>query len=261
MSLDSFYSGRTVLVTGASSGIGADMARLAGRHGARVILVARSDDALRRGGDEIESAGGAARVVVADLQADGGAAGLVATLADETVDVVVNNAGFGAAGRLATMDADEADGMVALNVAALTHLSRAFLPGMLARRRGGVLNVASVAGFAPLPGFAVYGATKAYVVSLTEALHAELRGTGVAATALCPGPVATGFGARAGMKSGFFAGGESSEDVARAGLEGLARGRRRVVPGVLNRAQVAAAALSPTGLTLRVGAALMRKAR
>ncbi len=255
-----FYAGRTVLVTGASSGIGADMARIAGARGARVLLAARSVDALARVAADVEAAGGTARVVAADLQADGGAARLADAVADETVDVLVNNAGFGALAPFVDAPAGEADAMVALNVAALTTLTRALVPPMVARRRGGVLNVASVAAFAPVPRFAVYAATKAYVVSFTEALSDELRGTGVHATVLCPGPVATGFGARAGADAGFFARGLPSEAVARAGLDGLAAGRRRVVPGWTNRVQVAASKLAPTGVALRVARGIMRHA-
>ena len=249
-----------MLVTGASGGIGADMARLLGTAGARVLLAARSESALRRVAAEVEARGGTARVVVADLAAVGGAARLAEAVADETVDVLVNNAGVGAADPFVTVPPEATDDMVTLNVDALTHLTRRFLPGMTARRRGGVLNVASVAAFAPLPGFAVYGATKAYVLSLSEALHAEVRGTGVTVTALCPGPVATGFGDRAGMNARFFKGGLPSEAVARAGLVGLARGRRRVIPGVSNKVQAVAGTLAPTGLALRVAEQLMRRA-
>jgi len=255
-----FYRDRTVLITGASSGIGADMARLAGAAGARVILAARSLDALARVAADVERGGGTAHVVGADLQADGGAARLAEAVADETVDVLVNNAGFGVLAPFVDAPADDADAMVALNVAALTTLTRALLPPMVARQRGGVLNVASVAAFAPVPRFAVYAATKAYVVSFTEALSDELRGTGVHATVLCPGPVPTGFGARAGVGERFFSGGLPSEAVARAGLEALAAGRRRVVPGWSNCVQVAASQVAPTGVALRVARAIMGKA-
>ena len=151
--------------------------------------------------------------------------------------------------------------MVALNVAALTDLTRGLLPAMRAARGGGILTVASTAAFVPAPTFAVYAATKAYVLSLTDALHAEMRGTGVHVTCLCPGPVPTGFGDRAGMPASFFSnaltGTLPAEAVARAGLDGLARDRRRVVPGVLNRVQTLATRAVPVGAAMRVAEAIL----
>jgi short-subunit dehydrogenase len=257
-----FYRGRTALVTGASGGLGADMARLLGARGARVLLVARRERALGEVAEAVRQRGGQAAVFVADLEAPDAAAALVDRVeaAGEAVDVLVNNAGFGVVGPFLTASPDEAEGMTALNVTAPTGLARRLLPGMVARGCGGVLTVASIAAFTPAPGFAVYAATKAYALAFSEALAFELRGTGAHATCLCPGPVRTGFAERAGMSDRFFAGALPSERVARAGLDGLAAGRRRVVPGWTNKAQTAATRLVPPGLLLRAAERMLRPA-
>lgn len=253
------YRDRHVLLTGASAGIGAAMARELGRRGARVTLVARREDALASVASEVRALGGEASVLAADLSGADGAATLLARL-DGPVDVLINNAGYGIQGPFLDGAPQDAVGQVELNVTALTALTRALLPGMAARHRGGVLNVASVAGFMPAPRFAVYAATKAYVLSLSEALHQEMRGTGVAVTCLCPGPVRTAFADRAGMNDAFFDGARSADAVAVAGLDGLAENRRTVVPGVQNVAQTVATRFLPKRLLLRVTEAVMRRA-
>ena len=260
--MDSFYRGRTALVTGASAGIGADLARQLGAAGARVVLVARRERALAAVAEAVRRAGGEAVVVAADLEPPGAAQALADRLDEigETVDVLVNNAGFGIQKPLLDTDVDQVDGMVGLNVAALTGLTRRLVPGMVARGRGGVLNVASIAAFTPAPRFAVYAASKAYVLSFTEALWAELRGTPVHVTCLCPGPVRTEFAERAGMADGFFSGALPSSRVAREGLDGLAAGRRRVVPGWSNKVQAAATRFVPPGTLLQVASRVMRRA-
>ena len=255
-----FYRDRTALITGASSGIGAEMARQLGAAGARVVLVARRQDALAGVADDVRQRGGTAVVVAADLEPAGAAQALADRLGDETIDVLVNNAGFGAQGPFLDADVGAAEGMVGLNVTALTGLTRRLMPGMIDRRRGGVLNVASIAAFTPAPRFAVYAATKAYVVSFSEALRHETRGTGVHVTCLCPGPVRTEFGDRAGMADAFFSGAASSEQVARAGLAGLAEDRRRVVPGWFNKVQAAATRFVPRGALLQATGAIMKRA-
>ncbi|WP_412063655.1 SDR family NAD(P)-dependent oxidoreductase [Rubrivirga sp. IMCC45206] len=257
-----YYTGRTALVTGASSGIGADMARQLGATGAHVVLVARSENALATVAGEVRAAGGTATVVAADLDPRDAPAALAARLDADglAVDVLVNNAGFGVQGPFLDASAEQAEGMVGLNVMALTSLTRRLLPGMVGRGRGGVLNVASVAAFVPAPSFAVYAATKSYVLSFSEALWAEMRGTGVHVSCLCPGPVRTGFADRAGMNDAFFNGALPSETVARQGLAGLAANTRRVVPGVGNKVQAIAAKLGPTSLGLAVAGAVMKKA-
>ncbi|MEM7787461.1 MAG: SDR family oxidoreductase [Bacteroidota bacterium] len=259
MALSPFYSGRTVLVTGASGGIGAEMARQLGAAGARVLLAARSEAALGQVADDVRHRGGTAEVLVADLQPDGAAAALADRLGED-VDVLVNNAGFGLQGPLLGHDPEAVEGMVGLNVTALTSLTRRLLPGLVDRGHGGILNVASVAAFVPAPRFAVYAATKAYVLSFTEAVHAEMRGIGVHVSCLCPGPVETGFADRAGMDAAFFSGALPVEAVAEAGLRGLAAGERRVVPGWTNKVQAAASRFVPTGPTLRVTEAIMKRA-
>lgn len=257
-----FYRGRTALVTGASSGIGADMARQLGAAGAHVVLVARAEGALSTVAGEIGSAGGTATVLAADLEPPDAPAALVDRLTEAglEVDVLVNNAGFGIQGPFLTATAEQTEGMVGLNVVALTSLTRRLLPGMLERRRGGVLNVASVAAFVPAPRFAVYAATKAYVLSFSEALWAECRGTGVHVSCLCPGPVRTGFADRAGMADAFFSGAVPSDEVARLGLDGLAAGRRRVVPGLINKVQTVAVRFVPTQAVLAATTAIMKRA-
>ena len=259
---DSFYRGRTALVTGASSGIGADMARQLGAAGAHVVLVARSEDALAAVADDVRQRGGQATVLQADLEPDGAAAALVDRLEADglTVDVLVNNAGFGDQGPFLDAPIEAVDGMVGLNVAALTSLTRRLLPGMVRRAGGGVLNVASTAAFVAAPSFAVYAATKAYVLSLTDALWAEMRGTGVHVSCLCPGPVDTSFADRAGMSAAFFAGAAASEDVARAGLQGLADDERRVIHGAANKVQAVAVKFAPSGVALKVAGAIMKRA-
>ena len=260
--LASFFGHRTALVTGASSGLGAAMARRLGAAGARVLLVARRADALDAVAADVRQRGGEAVVLAHDLEPPGASDALADRLAAaaEAVDVLVNNAGFGVRGRLIETPPDAIDGMVAVNVAALTTLTRRLLPGMVERGRGGVLQVASIAGFVPAPHFAVYAATKAYVLSLSEALWAETRGSGVSVTCLCPGPVRTGFGDRAGVGDTFFEGGLSAEAVAEAGLAGLAAGRRRVVPGWRHKVETFATRFAPTPLALRVAGSRMKRA-
>lgn len=259
---DSFYALQTALVTGASSGIGAAIARQLGARGARVLLVARRDDALASVADDVRQRGGEAVVLAADLEPPDAAAALAARLGeiDETVDLLINNAGFGIQGRFLDASVESAEGMIGLNVRAVTSLTRRLLPGMVARGRGGVLNVASIAAFAPAPYFAVYSATKAYVQSLSEALRAEVRASGVHVTCLCPGPVVTEFGERAGMGDSFFNGGLSAEVVARAGLDGLAQNRRRVVPGWINKVQTLATRFVPQDTVIRVAGSTMKRA-
>ena len=257
-----FDSTSTVLVTGASRGLGAAFADEIARAGARVVLVARTQAALAEVADRVRQLGGEPVVLAADLAQPGASAGLAARLADAglAVDGLVNNAGYGIAAPFLDASPDDAEGMVMLNAVALTGLTRQLAPGMVERGRGGVLNVASIAGFVPTPRFAVYAATKAYVRSFSDSLHAELRGTGVAVTCLHPGPVRTGFAERAGMDDRFFSGALAAERVAAAGLAALAAGRRQVVPGWTNKVQTATTRFVPTAMALRVAEAVMRRA-
>ncbi|MGA8819996.1 MAG: SDR family NAD(P)-dependent oxidoreductase, partial [Xanthobacteraceae bacterium] len=192
------------LITGASSGIGAELAHVFAEHGHELALTARREAELEALAGAIAASGRPRPLVLPlDLVQRDAVAQLAAALEANGVepDNVVNNAGFGLAGKAAELDRDDQVAMVDLNIRALTELSLAFADS-LARHRGGLLNVASIAGFLPGPGMAVYYASKAYVLSFSEALHEELRGRGVRVTVLCPGPVATGFQARAGLPSG-----------------------------------------------------------
>ena len=247
----------TVLVTGASSGIGVELARLFAADGSNLVLVARSEKPLRRLALELEQEHGiSAAVETADLAEPEELAALCERLAERgvEVDVVVNNAGFGARGAVAELDTGRQLEMVRLNVEALTALTRFFLPGMLERRRGGVLNVASTAAFQAGPFMAVYYATKAYVLSFSEALAEEVRGSGVAVTALAPGPTLTGFQKEAEIEGTWLLkmGPMAAGPVARAGHHAFRRGRVLVVPGLKNRLLAFSTRLTPRWLLRRV---------
>ena len=227
---------RVTLITGASAGIGAELARVFASNGHRVALVARRADRLEALAGEIGASGGAAPLVIpCDLeQADAGdkiAAALAA--AGVEVEYVINNAGFGKFGRAIKLDRAEQLGIIAVNIRAMTELSLRFSDSLI-KHRGGILNVGSLAGFLPGPGMAVYYASKAYVLSFTEALHEELGPLGVRVTALCPGPVPSEFQARAGFRPGFDSAvlNVSPADVALAGYRGLMANKRAVIPGV-----------------------------
>lgn len=227
------------LITGASAGLGVDFARQLAANGERLVLVARRKDRL----DALAAELGNARAVEADLSEVGAADRLMADLTahGEHVDLLVNNAGFGLAGRFAKLDAKRQRQMIDLNCGALVELAHAVLPGMIDRKQGRILNVASTAAFQPGPGMAVYFATKAFVLSFSEALHEEVRKDGVVVSALCPGPTATEFGEVAGWKPTgpsakvFVDMAADSASVVRAGLEGLEKGRAIVIPGLMNK--------------------------
>jgi len=231
----------SALVTGASSGIGLEIARiLAKDHD--LTLAARSADKLEALAAEI----GGARVVAVDLSEVSGPRRLVAEL--PAVDVLVNNAGFGDWGTFATAAETRLDEMIELNVGALTRLARAYLPGMIERRNGRIMNVASTAAFQPGPLMAVYYATKAYVLSLSEALAEETRGTGVTVTALCPGPTASGFQAGAAMEDSRLVKGRklpTAAEVAAYAVRAMNRGDGVAVPGFVNKAMAASVRFSP----------------
>ena len=227
---------RVTLITGASAGIGTELARVFASNGHRVALVARRADRLTKLADEIVAAGGAAPIVIpCDLEQPDAGDRIAAALAAEGVEVeyVVNNAGFGLFGKAVDRDRAEQLAMIAVNIRALTELSLRFSDALI-RHRGGILNVASIAGFLPGPGMAVYYASKAYVLSFTEALRAELAPRGVRVTALCPGPVPSEFQARAGFLPGLDSAilNVSPADVAQAGYSGLMANRRVVIPGL-----------------------------
>ena len=251
------------LVTGASGGIGAALARELARHGHDLVLAARGVAAMEALAAELREGGAGATVIPADLSKPGAAA----TLADEiarsgvAIDILVNNAGLGAAGRFDRADPARISEILQVNIVALTKLTRLLLPGMIARGRGRVMLVASVAGFQPGPRMAAYFASKAYVLSLGEALAYELRGTGVSVTVLCPGATATNFFTVAGADNSVMARRlrrmMRAEDVARLGYLGLAAGRRVVVTGAMNRLLALAGRYAPHRITLPVTDFLM----
>jgi hypothetical protein len=247
------------LITGASAGIGHALARVFAKNGHEVVLVARREQLLANLADEI-AATGAPRPTV--LRADVSRIDAARRIGEALVaaglepEIVVNNAGFGLLGAAVTLDRGEQLAMIDLNVRALTDLSLGFAEA-LERRKGGILNVASVAAFMPGPGMAVYYATKAYVLSFTEALHHELAPKGVRVTALCPGPVPTEFQARAGIKSMRLARAavRTADQVAADGYKGLREGARVVVPGFPNQLAAVLAPLLPRSFIMRVSAA------
>src|SRR5579864_4171875 len=216
------------LVTGASGGIGAALARELARHGHDLVLVARGAAAMEALAAELRAAGAAATVIAADLARPGAAASLAHEIAGRglAIDILVNNAGLGAAGRFDRSDPARIGEILQVNIVALSELTRLMLPGMIARGHGRVMLVASVAAFQPGPRMAAYFASKAYVLSLGEALAYELRRTGVSVTVLCPGATATEFFATAGADHSFMARRVRrmmrAEDVARLGYRGLA---------------------------------------
>jgi uncharacterized protein len=244
------------VITGASAGIGVALARIFARNGHTLALVARREDRLRQLADEI-AATGLVRpiVIVADLTQGNSAKMIGDALSAQGAEpqFMVNNAGFGLVGMASSLGRDEQLAMIDLNVRVLTELSLAFVDS-LERHHGGLLNVGSMAGFLPGPGMAVYYATKAYVLSFSEALHSELKPRGIRVTVLCPGPVPTEFAARAGISEGLAPGmlTQSVESVAAAGYDGLMRGKRTVVPGLANKLVILLIRIVPRRLLLRL---------
>jgi hypothetical protein len=261
MTLPAPASDRTAIVTGASSGIGEQLARALAARGYGVTLVARREDLLRKlAGDLSKSHNVRVEVIAADLTDQSAREDLVKAVAGLglTVDVLVNNAGFSTTGRVEQADVDRELAMIRTNVEAVVHLCSLVIPGMVERRRGAVLNVASTAAFQPLPGQAGYGATKAFVLSYGQARAAELRRSGVTLTTLCPGPVQTGFAEAAGMDEEEAEGSlpkfmwVSADDVAKAGLDGLDKGRTVVIPGMPNRVLAGVAQVTPRRIILPI---------
>jgi uncharacterized protein len=252
-------TGGLALVTGASSGIGAAIAAELASRGYALVLVARREERLRTLATELEQEHGVdVEVMAYDLSKKGQREKLAEQLREgsRVVEVLVNNAGYGSRGDFATNPRERMVGMVRINVEAVVDLTSLILPGMVERGRGSILNVASMASFQPLPGAAVYGASKAFVLSFSEAIRTELRGSGVTVTAVCPGPVKTEFTEAAGM-----AGVESdtpdliwlsAEDVARSAVNGAAADKRVVVPGVVQRAGTLVGQHSPRSIALPI---------
>jgi short-subunit dehydrogenase len=245
----------SAVVTGASSGIGEEIAREFARRGYQLVLVARRADRLH---GLAESLGSGAHVLPADLSRPQDRAALLdrVTALGLQPDILVNNAGLTTVGPVAESSPEAELNLVEVDVAAVVDLCSRFLPGMVLRRRGTVLNVASVAAFGPLPGQAAYAAAKAFVLSYTQALREELRGTGVSAATLCPGPVHTDFGEAAGISKQDAEAAlpsllwTTAEEVAKAAVDGLASGKAVIVPGAFNRVSAAAYHLAPRRVLL-----------
>jgi uncharacterized protein len=231
-------SSQTVLITGASGGIGYELAKLFARDRHDLVLVARSGDRLIQVAHELSAWGVKIRTVALDLTAAPAPRFLFDQLQREgvSVDILVNNAGFGAYGEFAQIKEEDILGQINLNITALTELTRLFLPAMLARQSGRIMNVASTAGFQPGPLMAVYYATKAYVISFTEAIANELRDSGVTVTCFCPGATHTGFARRAGVDKArlFKMGAMKAEKVALDGYRAVMEGRGLAISGALN---------------------------
>jgi short-subunit dehydrogenase len=247
---------KVALITGASAGLGVEFARQLSARGHRLVLVARRKERL----DALARELGNARAIAADLSKANAAAKLMGDLeaAGEQVEILVNNAGFGLIGQFAELDAKRERQMIDLNVGALTDLCRAVAPQMIARKSGGILNVASTAAFQPGPKMAVYFATKAFVLSLSEALHEELKPHGVRVTCLCPGPTRTEFGDVAGFGGNgmFDRVAMESPEVVKAGLDGLDKNRAVVVTGLVNKIGAASTRFAPRSVVRKIAGAI-----
>jgi short-subunit dehydrogenase len=247
---------KVALVTGASAGLGAEFARQLSKRGYRLVLAARRKERI----EELARELGKARAVAIDLSKKDSAARLLADIEanGETVDLLVNNAGFGLIGRFAELDAKRERQMIDLNVGTLTDLCRAVAPQMITRKSGSILNVASTAAFQPGPKMAVYFATKAFVLSLTEALHEELKPHGVKVSCLCPGPTRTEFGEVAGFGGNgmFDRVAMDAPEVVKAGLDGLENNKAVVIPGIINKAGALSGRFAPRSVVRKIAGAI-----
>jgi len=259
--------GSSALITGASAGIGREFARQLADRASSLVLVARRQERLEELRDELTKQNPALNVHIRaiDLSDECAVTKLCDWLEGErlSIDLLINNAGLGDLGSFATSELQRVKEMLAVNVTALTLLTRLLVPGMIARKRGAILNVSSTAGFLPIAGFAVYAATKAYVTGFSEAIRAELRGTGVTVTSLCPGPVYTEFtevAARPGAKRDrtpeFVH--VSAEEVARTGLAAIEMDRPLVIPGLIMKLGMSLVRLMPLSI-LRLASRLSAK--
>jgi len=247
---------KVALVTGASAGLGVEFARQLSRRGYRLVLAARRKERL----DELAKELGNARAVAIDLSKANATSKLMddLTASGETVDLLVNNAGFGLIGQFAELDAKRERQMIDLNVGVLTELCRAVAPDMIKRKSGGIINVASTAAFQPGPKMAVYFATKAFVLSLTEALHEELKPHGIRVSCLCPGPTRTEFGDVAGFGGNglFDRVAMNAAEVVETGLKGLDSNHAVVVPGWTNKVVAASTRFAPRPIVRKIAGAI-----
>jgi uncharacterized protein len=251
----------TALITGASVGIGLELAKEFAAGGHDLVLTARNQPKLEELAEQLRAEHRVAvSILPSDLSRPEAPVGIFNALAGSStgIDVLVNNAGFGNHGPFAELDVTQSLAMLQVNIVALTHLTRLFLPGMIERHSGKILNVASTAAFQPGPYMSIYYASKAYVLSFSEALAEELRGSGIGVTALCPGPTITEFQKRAGIENTplFQNNTMTAQAVARAGYAGLMRGKRIVIPGLKNRLLATAARFGPRGMVTRAVAKL-----
>ncbi len=259
-----FFAPKTALITGASSGIGLELAHLFARDGYRLVLLARSRNTLRQLGDDLQSRYSVTvRIAPKDLAHPATPTELYQELQEAGIvlDVLVNNAGFGGAGSFGSTDWNREAEMMQVNMVALTHLTKLFLPQIRARE-GKIMNVASTAAFQPGPFMAVYYASKAYVLSFSEALAEELEGSGATVTCLCPGPVKTNFQRRAYLEGTAMVNSPLLVDVrevARIGYEGMQQGKRIVIPGWKNRVGVEMLRISPRAVVTKVVRRLQEK--
>ena len=247
---------KVALITGASAGLGVEFARQLSKRGHRLVLAARRKDRL----EELAKELGNARAVAIDLSKPNAAAKLLADVAaaGEQVDLLVNNAGFGLIGRFAELDAKRERQMVDLNIGVLMDLCRAVAPDMIKRKSGGILNVASTAAFQPGPNMAVYFATKAFVLSFTEALHEELKPHSVKVSCLCPGPTRTEFGEVAGFGGNglFDRTAMAAPAVVEAGIKALEKNRAVVVPGLVNKIGATSTRFAPRSVVRKIAGAI-----
>ena len=247
---------KVAVVTGASAGLGVEFARQLSKRGHRLVLVARRKERLEKLAREL----GSARAVAVDLSKANAAAKLMADLEanGETVDLLVNNAGFGLIGRFAELDAKRERQMIDLNIGTLADLCRAVAPGMIERKSGGIINVASTAAFQPGPRMAVYFATKAFVLSFTEAIHEELKPHRIKVSCLCPGPTRTEFGEVAGFEGNglFDRVAMNAAEVVETGLKGLDSNDAVVVPGWANKVTAASTRFAPRSVVRKIAAAI-----
>ncbi|MFL6764348.1 MAG: SDR family NAD(P)-dependent oxidoreductase [Sphingomicrobium sp.] len=247
---------KIALVTGASAGLGVEFARQLASRGHRLVLAARRRDRL----DALAKDLGNARAVAIDLSKASAAAKLMADIEahGETIDLLVNNAGFGLIGRFAELDARRLRQMIDLNVGALTDLCRAAAPAMIERKSGGIINVASTAAFQPGPKMAVYFATKAFVLSFTESLHEELKPHGIKVSCLCPGPTRTEFGEVAGFggNGAFDRLAMGAAEVVESGLKGLDRNSAVVITGIINKIAAISTRFAPRSTVRKIAGAI-----
>ena len=252
---------QTVLITGASSGIGLELAKLFAEDGNNLVIVARREELLNKIADELKSEYGInVEVIPKDLTLEKSTLEIYEQLKDKDIDVIVNNAGFGAVGPFSELDYKRQIDMVNLNITALTSLTRLFIPNMIEKNRGGILNVGSLAGFQPGPYASIYYATKAFVLSFTEGLKEELKNSDLKISCLAPGPTNTEFGEVSGLDKSFLFkfGTMGAREVARQGYSGFLNGETVVIPGFSNRLLPLLVRISPRFLVRRITAKLNR---